>query len=1186
MVYCCNCKKEISEEDLFCRYCGERQSATEKNKWNSESFTRIKDDECASLPTIILSEYRRIFALLDAGQSYGAVLQLRDVYEICLKLPVIVSIAYLCSKEKLSDADYQIMSILIEKDLSSGTWHELVRRLIITIDEDTISQILNEADELWSWDNSKGIRGKRSPINGYTSFSHWRNTTIGHGALAFDDQEEYFDQFKKMLEKLNEYCKNSNAAFSSIKFDEANTVNVKGENYSLYPFVISDSEGMYFFDAYLYGKRKYDTLNYQNAKKNSFRKDTDEEKVLEDLYRNVKVYLANLTSIKTISNDSNSIYSDWHSAQEEEVLDDLVLKKDYVKIDYLTDWLSKTLIDNEYALLAMDSGLGKSSWCRTFDEKFCDKTEVLNGYVVKVVYINKFYNKSVGSILSSLEDVLALASNGQRKIKLDNPRYINRRALEKRKELADVLEFYYDKMHQVGEWNEKQVLLIFDGLDEMSERSFLEWIPQVGSLNNHYRFLFTVRSNDNHSEIKNSLENNLGITFTSSNTLEIHRDSIENVRVLSQYVEDVGKERNIPFTPNDVSTLLKKSNNTFLYLTGLLQVVTRRNIFIPTESAGYLYLLEYLRSIYSSKYYQDIEKILGILVITKAPISIRELAQVLGYEAPSYLLASYIKDITTFLVVEFRQGEAYYSLAHDEVALAIKSAEWFNPEEYYLLLKNCVLDNSEQLTIFEPEHISSLENEYFEGSIYILKNMHLFPGEFQNHFASEEKLLLLNAWCDVCGWSAQVYIYSHIDNHSRFKIYVNIYRLCESLFEDKSYFVFEAYLRMMFLSPEFIGYYAYSIDELTKDQDNVKLFADVIRYYEEHEMSSEELNIYEREIMIYPAWAGRIAIKGILMQKKSAEKHEEKLADALSFAIEILEDISEDPNYCSHDIQFVKAIIRELSINAKTLVDKKILNKYGIHNLKKYSIDIDSESYEYVELYQRSTILGMDVAEYVRDDKKIQPSMLNEANELYESVLAELKHTNNKRAQYCLVSYLPPIVVVYKLALFDTRDKLTFVNRIINIYELYDKYGFTSHEIHHYINALVTYAIIEFNYGNKENAVKYLRKTIEKYEYCKKQPYYSESIEILCDVCNAYYTLSLHYASKGQIKEGLKNLKEAQKIYKRNPELKNMFAIAPEMIALLEGMNVNTNQIGKAKIGRNAPCPCGSGKKYKHCCGK
>jgi preprotein translocase subunit SecA len=28
-----------------------------------------------------------------------------------------------------------------------------------------------------------------------------------------------------------------------------------------------------------------------------------------------------------------------------------------------------------------------------------------------------------------------------------------------------------------------------------------------------------------------------------------------------------------------------------------------------------------------------------------------------------------------------------------------------------------------------------------------------------------------------------------------------------------------------------------------------------------------------------------------------------------------------------------------------------------------------------------------------------------------------------------------------------------------------------------------------------------------------------------------------------------------------------------------------TKVAGK-KVGRNDPCPCGSGKKYKHCCGK
>lgn len=34
------------------------------------------------------------------------------------------------------------------------------------------------------------------------------------------------------------------------------------------------------------------------------------------------------------------------------------------------------------------------------------------------------------------------------------------------------------------------------------------------------------------------------------------------------------------------------------------------------------------------------------------------------------------------------------------------------------------------------------------------------------------------------------------------------------------------------------------------------------------------------------------------------------------------------------------------------------------------------------------------------------------------------------------------------------------------------------------------------------------------------------------------------------------------------------------------GLPEISNQVTKKKIGRNDPCPCGSGKKYKHCCGK
>ena len=47
-----------------------------------------------------------------------------------------------------------------------------------------------------------------------------------------------------------------------------------------------------------------------------------------------------------------------------------------------------------------------------------------------------------------------------------------------------------------------------------------------------------------------------------------------------------------------------------------------------------------------------------------------------------------------------------------------------------------------------------------------------------------------------------------------------------------------------------------------------------------------------------------------------------------------------------------------------------------------------------------------------------------------------------------------------------------------------------------------------------------------------------------------------------------------------------------EEVAKVTGTNKDTSVKKKPverkveKIGRNDPCPCGSGKKYKHCCGK
>ena len=48
----------------------------------------------------------------------------------------------------------------------------------------------------------------------------------------------------------------------------------------------------------------------------------------------------------------------------------------------------------------------------------------------------------------------------------------------------------------------------------------------------------------------------------------------------------------------------------------------------------------------------------------------------------------------------------------------------------------------------------------------------------------------------------------------------------------------------------------------------------------------------------------------------------------------------------------------------------------------------------------------------------------------------------------------------------------------------------------------------------------------------------------------------------------------------------NNHAVAPQRKKLQEYKPQATKKNTEGAIGRNSPCPCGSGKKYKNCCGK
>ena len=77
--------------------------------------------------------------------------------------------------------------------------------------------------------------------------------------------------------------------------------------------------------------------------------------------------------------------------------------------------------------------------------------------------------------------------------------------------------------------------------------------------------------------------------------------------------------------------------------------------------------------------------------------------------------------------------------------------------------------------------------------------------------------------------------------------------------------------------------------------------------------------------------------------------------------------------------------------------------------------------------------------------------------------------------------------------------------------------------------------------------------------------------------CKKIISIFLYYNNKNEI------VKINIKLLKSDDE----GAVKPDVMNLARFLNTRRKiLIEEKKVGRNNLCPCGSGKKYKHCCGK
>ena len=127
-------------------------------------------------------------------------------------------------------------------------------------------------------------------------------------------------------------------------------------------------------------------------------------------------------------------------------------------------------------------------------------------------------------------------------------------------------------------------------------------------------------------------------------------------------------------------------------------------------------------------------------------------------------------------------------------------------------------------------------------------------------------------------------------------------------------------------------------------------------------------------------------------------------------------------------------------------------------------------------------------------------------------------------------------------------------------------------------------------------AMDYLRQGIHLRGYAQKNPkqeYKRESFEMFTDLLERIKYDVVTVLSKVKVTDE-EDVEAVEKQRRSNTQMEYQHAAAPSATDLEQTSEQSEEQLEQEKpfvrntekVGRNSPCPCGSGKKYKQCCGK
>ena len=211
-----------------------------------------------------------------------------------------------------------------------------------------------------------------------------------------------------------------------------------------------------------------------------------------------------------------------------------------------------------------------------------------------------------------------------------------------------------------------------------------------------------------------------------------------------------------------------------------------------------------------------------------------------------------------------------------------------------------------------------------------------------------------------------------------------------------------------------------------------------------------------------------------------------------------------------------------------------------------------------------------------------------------------LKNTiidTQKRRNETIVAQAWPIInyvyekkrMFYQNIAIPVTDGRKVLNVLVDLRKAYESKG---KELTRAISKTVTLRVIDEYWKIHLRDMDDLKQSVQNASYEQKDPkliYKTESFDLFIKALEGIYKDVLTFLLREQIflKNDMQSPDEvATEAHERKTDMSRMQAGRPDLLTRSSEPKSNAPIRVAKKVGRNDPCPCGSGKKYKNCHGK